>query len=66
MTVAVGPRPGFDLRFDDCSARCGGGRRLEFHHFRLQRHHLEQLVDPGPFRGGDRQHNRFAAPIFRG
>ena len=29
--------PGFDLRFDHRAARSSGGRRFQFHHFRLQR-----------------------------
>ena len=43
ITVAVGPRPGFDLRFDDGAARRRGRRSFQFHHFGLQRHHLEQV-----------------------
>ena len=56
---------GFHLRFDHGAARRGGGRRFQFHHFGLQRHHLEQLIDPVPFVAETGHDDRFAAPIFR-
>ncbi len=41
------------------------GRRLQFHHFGLERHHLEQLIDAGALGGGNRTDDRVAAPVFR-
>ncbi len=57
---------GFDLRFNDGAARCRRRRRFQFHHFGLERHHLEEMIDPGALRRGDFADDRVAAPIFRG
>ena len=59
-----GATPTFDLRLDHSAARCGRRRCFEFHHFRLQRHHLEQVIDSRTFGGRNRTNDRFAAPIL--
>ena len=59
------PAARFHLRFDHRAARLRGRRCLQLHHFGLQRHHLEKLIDAGPLRRRNRNRNRFAAPIFR-
>ncbi len=56
--------PGFHLRFDDRPARRGRGRGLQFHYLRLQRHHLQQVVDAGSLRRGNFADDRVAAPVF--
>ena len=40
-----GTSTGFYLRFNDGAAWSGRRGSLEFHHLRLQRHHLKQLID---------------------
>jgi hypothetical protein len=58
------PAARFDLRFNDRAAWRGRGRCFQFHHFGLQRHHFDQLIDAGSFGCGNRNNNCFAAPIF--
>ena len=65
MTVAVGPRARFHLRFNHSAARFRGRRCLQLHYFGLQRHHLQKLIDIRPARRRNRNCNGFATPIFR-
>src|SRR5437763_12740213 len=60
-----GTTPCFDLRFNHSAARSGIGRCFQFHHFGLQRHHLEQLIDACAFGCRDGTNDRFASPILR-
>ncbi len=54
------------MRFNDGAAWSGGGGRFQIHHFRLQKHHLEQVIDSRSARCRNFADDSFAAPIFRG
>ena len=51
-------------RFDHQALGQGIDRRLEFQHFGLQQHLLQQVVDAGAGLGGHRHERRIAAELF--